>query len=884
MNTKKIISVTKPLIIIVILVLVAFTIRAQAYDINGVGADQKSFYINDEYDIPYFSEMDSYYNYRLTNNYIQTGMIGDTIKDGKQWDEHSYAPEGRSAEYTPMIVYVTAFFYKVANYFDKIPLMEVAFWTGAIISSLSAIPAYLFVRRITNDYGGITAGFLVALAPNLLGHSYAGFFDTDMFVLLLACSLFWFFTEAVLNENRNYRIIYAILAVITLVIFSQSWVGYIFFFGVLAVVSILYLIYMTYQKLETKESPIKSKNKLEWLLNQKELLSIGIFLILGFVTLGFVIGFDVLISSIEGLIGATGIQDVAEVSGFPNVYTTVGELQLPNLAQGGLIGIFQANTGSVISGIGGILVLLSSLAALGMFVKRYLANKHNEEDNKSKKDIPKGKRKSISQIQIEEAKKFIKAKKVKIDDIGTKNENAFYIILFTIWLLLSALSVTRGTRFILILGLPVCITAAIFVGFAAEYIKKDYLDKYKGAIATFVLGFITIFGLGMYTVNLVPLLIASIVVPAILTLIVIYVPRKNIKHGIIAVLLVLTLITPTISGANALTNQIVPGTDDGMWHSMEWIKDNTNKDAVITSWWDFGHMFIVSSNRSVTFDGGSQTGIRANLVGKAFSTTNESLSAGIFTMLGTSGDKGFYTLINYTGSTTKSSKILDDTLGVDRETAKKIMLKNGLSASETNTVLNYTHPTNPREVIVITSADMIPKGAVWIYFGNWNFDLQKTDNANRYSYMTPQQIIDTGEKNTQVAIVGPLNQTDNLGTKVWGTGNNTNATLVAYNFYNNTTTNIDPYKLTIINDGYLIQNNIVNNTSKISLYVLNFGGQYQAIAMNRELDDAMFTRMYLFGGMNLTRFTLLHQEPGVMTWKVNNPNAQNTTPATIRHK
>ncbi len=40
-----------------------------------------------------------------------------------------------------------------------------AFWTGALVASLAVIPAYLFIRRITNDYGGITAGVLVGLAP-----------------------------------------------------------------------------------------------------------------------------------------------------------------------------------------------------------------------------------------------------------------------------------------------------------------------------------------------------------------------------------------------------------------------------------------------------------------------------------------------------------------------------------------------------------------------------------------------------------------------------------------------------------------------------------------------------------------------------------------------
>lgn len=68
----------------------------------------------------------------------------------------------------------------------------VAFWTGAFIGSLVVIPAYLFVRKITNDYGGITAALLVAFAPVYFAHTFAGLFRTAMFNVLFPILIMWF--------------------------------------------------------------------------------------------------------------------------------------------------------------------------------------------------------------------------------------------------------------------------------------------------------------------------------------------------------------------------------------------------------------------------------------------------------------------------------------------------------------------------------------------------------------------------------------------------------------------------------------------------------------------------------------------------------------------
>jgi dolichyl-diphosphooligosaccharide--protein glycosyltransferase len=40
--------------------------------------------------------------------------------------------------------------------------------------------------------------------------------------------------------------------------------------------------------------------------------------------------------------------------------------------------------------------------------------------------------------------------------------------------------------------------------------------------------------------------------------------------------------------------------------------------------------------------------------------------------------------------------------------------------------------------------------------------------------------------------------------------------------------------------------------------------------MDKSLEDAMFTKLFLLGGFNQTSFKFLHQEPGVVLWTSSN--------------
>ena len=128
MNRETTMTIVKSVIIILILLAVVFALKMPAADLNVLSDEAKAEYV-DSSGLPYFSEMDSYYNLRLTEDYIDHGFVGDKQINGSNWDMHRLAPDGNAINYELGIVHVTSFLHDLANkYFGNHSVKEVAFW------------------------------------------------------------------------------------------------------------------------------------------------------------------------------------------------------------------------------------------------------------------------------------------------------------------------------------------------------------------------------------------------------------------------------------------------------------------------------------------------------------------------------------------------------------------------------------------------------------------------------------------------------------------------------------------------------------------------------------------------------------------------------------
>ena len=889
MNRETILTISKAVIIIVILLAVVFALKAPAADLNILSDDIKGEYV-DASGLPYFSEMDSYYNLRLTEDYVDHGYVGDEMINGSEWDMHRYAPTGNEINYELGIVQVTSFLHDLANkYFGDHSVKEVAFWAGAIISTLAVIPAFIFSRRLTNDYGAIVATLIIVLAPNYFAHTFPGFFDTDMFYYIFSLFFIFFFVESIRAKNMIWKVVFAILSIISIVLFSQGWTGYIFYVGLMGIFSVVYLIacyYFNVGEDNIEEYP----SKLHWFIRQKEFLSIVILGVIALVLVVATRGIGGVGDLFNSLFGLLSLQSASRtIGGFPNVLVSVAEMQIPSMLGSGMTSMFLANTNGAVNGIGGIGVLFAGLTVLYVLVRRVfkLRTVTVKEDKDATVKPPKGQR-------LSSAKKLDDDRKLKLnlgnfsfgstdELLASKRLTVLYATLFVVWVVITALAVTRGSRFITTIVLPFGLMAGIFVGFATDYIKNKMNNDKWLTVVVLLAAFLAAVPLAQINMTYGILLFAAI---AAIGLITIYALKANsasskripIKKYVAIIAIVIALISPVMGGAYQTSEGVVPGTSDAMWNAMEWVNQNTDDDTVITSWWDFGYLFEIAADRQVTFDGGSQSGERAFWLGQAMTTDNLELSAGIFRMLDSSGDLAVEAAVNATGDSGKATDMIIDILPKTSGDAQKTLQdKYHLSGADAKNIVQYTHPKNPRPVIFVASSDMLQKAGWWSYFGAWDFENQSSEN---YNYYVPTEQVEVKAGQT-----GKLSLLDDQGMTVnaviqRGNGNNSTTAYTEAVYTENgeqIMVNDTPYNplnisnIMVIEDGYLMKNESVKgvDNANYTLFLMGQDDQYTPILISNELANSMFTKLYLLGGANQEIFEPVHTENGVMLFNVN---------------
>lgn len=828
MDSKKIAIKIAPFIIAILLVLAVFAVRAETINLGGISDSSEKALYEDSNGMPYFTEIDSYYNYRLTENYLNTGHLGDEIVNGTDWDSLSTSPNGREANYQPAIVVLAALVYNIANMFGNVSLTQVAFWLGPIVGSLAVLPAFYIVKRGTGStWGAIVAGVIAGAAPAYFSHTYGGFFDTDMFNVLLPLMIVAFLTESVYARKPVFKTLYAVIAALFLALFSLAWSGYTYMviltFGTL----ILYLpVSYIMDKLDGKNL----SNKTKWLKNNPVTIPLVVFIIVSAVLLSITVGGSMFesFSSVVGM--STSLQSATAGSAYPNVYVSVGEMQVPAV-------IDIANQS------GGLFALL--YAIFGLIIMVYaLRKKPKTEESEEKPEKPKTSNKKVRNRRYspktKKAEEMVEHEHVfkpgKFEwTVDEKYNNLFLFVLLLLWILGISIMLTQGTRFIEQFEVPVALLSGIFVGIFIKYVDlKTEQYSYVAVIA--------------------------------------------------AILVLLAVVSPMAADYNT-ASQAVGSTNDDMYNTLTWIKANTPQDTVLASWWDFGHLFTAVADRQVVFDGGSQNNMRAYWIGNALQTHNENLSAGILRMLANSGEDASNTLDLYTNDTGKSVEILNAILPMDRTQANSALTGTyGLTQQQANSVLDKTHPATTKPINLVLSSDMLSKAAWWSYFGTWDF---KNQNATHYSYYPAQSA--TENINGRPFTLG----TENGVVGVASVGNDTN-TSMTFAYLDQTKLNksvnmstvedkqrmarelsdgtgnelLKPHKLIIVENNQLTER-IVNNNSNMSIMAIHQDdGSYFTVLFDSYLEDSMFTKLYLESGLNTTRFNMTHSEPGISVWNV----------------
>ena len=204
---------------------------------------------------------------------------------------------------------------------------------------------------------------------------------------------------------------------------------------------------------------------------------------------------------------------------------------------------------------------------------------------------------------------------------------------------------------------------------------------------------------------------------------------ERLSQGYIIVLVIfLVVFVPIFQNANAISKGTTPNFDDAWYDAMYKIRDNSSEDAIITSWWDFGHFFVAVGERRVTFDGGSQDTPRSHWVGKLLLESDEQKSHDMLRMLVCGGNEAHNTMLNITNGdnsdAVKINKIIYSTFGENISNTRKLIENNeyyNFTQNQIDEIMNLLACDIPTQNFLITSGDMVGKAGVWAHWGSWNF-------------------------------------------------------------------------------------------------------------------------------------------------------------------
>ncbi|MDP2749610.1 MAG: STT3 domain-containing protein, partial [Nanoarchaeota archaeon] len=588
--------------------------------------------IKDENGYTYLADIDSYVWLKHAKYNANEGYSGEVLKTGKELEEKGFknlepdklylydslvmAPLGGllGPHMHPIVI---AYTYKIFKVFSpKMTLAQASFYVPIMLALLSIIAAFFIGKRVGGNVAGFFAAMVIAVHPFFISRSFGS--DTDPYNVFFPLIIIWFFIEAFEAKDAKKGIIYAGLAGLATGLFSFVWAFWYVFDFILAAMGAYFIYYIIVHW--------KGFDKIPEMLNHASIKKLFLVTIVYIILSGIVVtifsGFGAFIGGFTGPLGLLTIKDSTHADLWPNVYTTVAELN-------------SADWNSVVGSIGGrYLFIISIIGILLTFLKK---DEHGKPDMK-------------------------------------------YVFLFTIWYLATIYASFKGVRFVLLLvpAFAIGIGAAAGIGYTylRDWFSKSFsIDKKVTSVSLILLFFIIIF----------------------------------ISPGNL------------VRAAHETSKNSLPLVDDAWWASLTTIKDNSSKDAIINSWWDFGHHFKYIAERAVTFDGASQNIPQAHWIGKVLLTNDEEQAISILKMLDCGANTAFEKVNEHYNDTDRSVDVVYDLLRLNKEDAFTYLQNKGFNNNQISDITKRLY-CQPPEDYFITSEDMVGKSGVWAHFGSWNFD------------------------------------------------------------------------------------------------------------------------------------------------------------------
>ncbi|MGE0792840.1 MAG: STT3 domain-containing protein [Candidatus Woesearchaeota archaeon] len=829
----------------------------------------------------YFLAIDPYHYHTLSKNLLENGHKGDIIdEDGDSILTRKLAPNGVKVNQFDFHPWLEAQIYKFNGLDENSTTGErtkAVYFLPAFISMLAVLFLFLIVKRYAGNLFAFFSALSFSIVSTFLSRTQAGFVDTDAYNVFFPMLILFLIIYALTSDKTWKIILYSTLAGLAQLIFLMAWGNGWFSFLFIITALLGYIIY-TY----VAELIEKKKLKQLTLKFNSELITLCTYFISS-VLFSALFFRNILTMTINELMNSSGGIALANFGNiWPNVLSSVAELN-------------PASFATIIDSVGGKLIFL--IALLGL-----LSLSLDFENKKDKYTLYKNILFGASLIwfsffiiNFENMDLFLKLQKSLIS-LTSNNPFIFLFLLFLpilIGLLFSLHNTNADKKTFLTMLLGIWMGVTIYMSFNGV--------RFVLLLAP---GFAIAFGMGLFYIAK----FLNKYIPKILDIEDINL-SKYIGVFLVIILFMFTFI-PSLTLAHDIGMGTVPNFDDDWYNLMYKIRDNSAENAIITSWWDFGHFFISIGERGATFDGGSQTTPQSHWVGKLLMENNENVSLDILRMLSCGGNKAFEVMIDKTNDSTKGvlvNKVLYSTFGV--EDKQKVLQENKyfeFSNQDITEILEKLDCENPPETFVITSEDMVGKAGVWAHWGSWDFSRKYIlDNYKNGSAKEIANLIDEDE--TWVAErIDELNNIDlraeledikrsdlinywlapypsyvQASSGYWIPCVKTQNKLNCQNVIEIDLEKVEG-KLSASNPAFIVnklliydgtfKSKVQNSNGNTDLVVLNSNNQYNVLLANNPLGESLFTKLFYLNANleNFEKFDYSKAANGwdIFTWKV----------------
>lgn len=349
-------------------------------------------------------------------------------------------------------------------------------------------------------------------------------------------------------------------------------------------------------------------------------------------------------------------------------------------------------------------------------------------------------------------------------------------------------------------------------------------------------------------------------------------------------LLLIAFVLSSAYQANHVAKKIFPSMDNTWHNALIKIKNNTPKNAILNSWWDYGDWIKTAAQRKVIFDGQSQNIPQAYWMANVLITKNEEEAIAILRMLNNGGNKAFEIIARNLHDPFASLILLKKVLLMDKEKARSI-LSEYLSQTDQEAALELIFGKPPSKAYFLVAYSMLQIMPSISFLGNWDFTKiylasapDKKDNGRSREYLeksgvNKEQIKKLSKELTLIRredLSGWDSKRLSFYSKLLKSQEKDGIVLFdnglvylpkeksVYLYINNSYQR--PKSLFIFNQGILGETVYPDSALDFSALIFKIKQDYYALMLDCELARSIFVRLYFLNGAGLKYFKPFIQE------------------------